>query len=166
MAAASPTPASSAAPSRPIMAVSARRNSGSAISAPKAGTARRRIWRDSDREDVLGNLDDDGDIRETHEAEFHHEYRNHVIECVRYPHVGKGFLGDQIDRAKRYGHRKIRHHGDKRRVGVADEVQHRKGKDRNRGGDPHGNPPAEFADEDVAEDVFLDVGPNETEDQN
>ncbi len=42
---ASPTPASSATPRWPTMAESASRNSGSAISAPKAGTARRRISR-------------------------------------------------------------------------------------------------------------------------
>jgi hypothetical protein len=45
MAPARPSPASSVVPSRPTMAESASRKSGSAINAPSAGTARARIRR-------------------------------------------------------------------------------------------------------------------------
>ncbi len=46
---ASPSPASGVAPRWPTIAVSASRNSGSAMSAPSAGTARRRMSRSTAR---------------------------------------------------------------------------------------------------------------------
>src|SRR5699024_12246503 len=52
-----------------------------------------------------------------------------------------------------------------RDVRVAHEVQQRKRNDRDRDGDTRGNPPSQFADEDVAEDVLFDERADQTEDQ-